>query len=88
MSLRFFEGPAGSGKTTRLFQELVSTLSTRPLAENERVLALTKMHGSDGNAGASFDFAWASRPVRLHNDGQLCLADNHALAQSCRVRRL
>ena len=46
MSLRFFEGPAGSGKTTRLFQELVSTLSTRPLAENERVLALTKMHGS------------------------------------------
>ncbi len=46
MSLRFFEGPAGSGKTTRLFEELASMLDTRPLGEGERVLALTKMHGS------------------------------------------
>lgn len=46
MSLRFFEGPAGSGKTTRLIHELTATLNARPLLENERVLALTKMHGS------------------------------------------
>lgn len=46
MSLYFFEGPAGSGKTTCLFQKLVSTLAVRPLTENEQVLALTKMHGS------------------------------------------
>lgn len=46
MSLRFFEGPAGCGKTTRLFEELEQILKTCPLAENQRVLALTKMHGS------------------------------------------
>lgn len=46
MSLRFFEGPAGSGKTTSLFEELAATLEVRPLGEHERVLALTKMHGS------------------------------------------
>lgn len=46
MSLRFFEGPAGSGKTTRLFEELATTLAACPLGEHERVLALTKMHGS------------------------------------------
>jgi hypothetical protein len=46
MSLRFFEGPAGCGKTTRLFEELEKILEERPLAEYQRVLALTKMHGS------------------------------------------
>ena len=46
MSLRLFEGPAGSGKTTRLFEALASALAERPLATHERVLALTKMHGS------------------------------------------
>lgn len=46
MSLRFFEGPAGSGKTTRLFEELATILKARPLLDHERVLALTKMHGS------------------------------------------
>lgn len=46
MSLRFFEGPAGSGKTTRVFEELEQILETCPLGEHQRVLALTKMHGS------------------------------------------
>jgi hypothetical protein len=46
MSLRFFEGPAGSGKTTQLFTELAAMLDQRPVKEHERVLALTKMHGS------------------------------------------
>lgn len=46
MTLRFFEGPAGSGKTTRLFSELELGLEARPLEANQRVLALTKMHGS------------------------------------------
>ena len=46
MSLRFFEGPAGSGKTTRLFEELQRILEKCPLEEGQRVLALTKMHGS------------------------------------------
>ena len=46
MSLRFFEGPAGSGKTTHLFEALAAILETRSLGDHERVLALTKMHGS------------------------------------------
>ena len=46
MSLRLFEGPAGSGKTTHLFEALAAILEARPLGDNERVLALTKMHGS------------------------------------------
>lgn len=46
MSLRLFEGPAGSGKTTHLFEALALALAERPLAAHERVLALTKMHGS------------------------------------------
>ena len=46
MSLYFIEGPAGTGKTTRLFQELERVLEERPLTEHQQVLALTKMHGS------------------------------------------
>ena len=46
MSLYLIEGPAGTGKTTRLFQKLKRALEKRPLAEHQRVLALTKMHGS------------------------------------------
>lgn len=46
MTLRFFEGPAGTGKSTRVFQELERILVACPLDEHQRVLALTKMHGS------------------------------------------
>ena len=46
MSLYFIEGPAGTGKTTRLFRRLGRVLAECPLADHQRVLALTKMHGS------------------------------------------
>ena len=46
MSVYLIEGPAGTGKTTRLFQELERVLGECPLAEHQQVLALTKMHGS------------------------------------------
>ena len=46
MSLRFFEGPAGSGKTTRLIEDVAVALQTQPLEEYQKVLALTKIHGS------------------------------------------
>lgn len=46
MSLLFIEGPAGSGKTTRLIQELDAALQATPLEEHQKVLALTKIHGS------------------------------------------
>ena len=41
MSLRFFEGPAGSGKTTQLFEALAAILETHALGDHQRVLALT-----------------------------------------------
>ena len=46
MSLYYIEGPAGTGKTTRVFQELERVLEKCPLKEHQQVLALTKMHGS------------------------------------------
>ncbi|MBL9173688.1 MAG: ATP-dependent helicase [Verrucomicrobiales bacterium] len=46
MSVQLFEGPAGSGKTTRLFAAVAERLTAHPLAADQRVLALTKMHGS------------------------------------------
>jgi hypothetical protein len=46
MSVSFFEGPAGSGKTTRLCETLAQKLALHPLLPDEQILALTKMHGS------------------------------------------
>ena len=37
MSLYFIEGPAGTGKTTRLFEELERVLEACPLAEHQQV---------------------------------------------------
>jgi superfamily I DNA/RNA helicase len=46
MSVSFFEGPAGSGKTTRLCETLARRLAQHPLLPDQQILALTKMHGS------------------------------------------
>ena len=46
MSVSFFEGPAGSGKTTRLCDTLAQWLAQHPILADQQVLALTKMHGS------------------------------------------
>lgn len=46
MTLQLFEGPAGSGKTTELFQALAARIAAYPLCSGQKVLALTKMHGS------------------------------------------
>ncbi len=46
MAVIAFEGPAGSGKTYRLLEELVAILEEQPLADHQRVAALTFMHGS------------------------------------------
>jgi hypothetical protein len=46
MTVVAFEGPAGSGKTHKLMDELTAAISARPLAAHERALALTFMHGS------------------------------------------
>lgn len=46
MTVVAFEGPAGSGKTHRLIDELGARLGQQPLAGHQRVAALTFMHGS------------------------------------------
>jgi hypothetical protein len=46
VSLVLFEGPAGTGKTTSLLAALRERLAVAPLASDQRVLALTKLHGS------------------------------------------
>lgn len=46
MAVVAFEGPAGSGKTHRLVEELGLLLERQPLADHQRVAALTFMHGS------------------------------------------
>jgi superfamily I DNA/RNA helicase len=46
MSIIFFEGSAGTGKTTSLMRELENQLTQFPLQDEQRVLGLTFMHGS------------------------------------------
>lgn len=46
MSTKGFTGGAGTGKTTSLLRELDVRLDAHPLSSDERVLALTFMHGS------------------------------------------
>lgn len=46
MTIILFEGAAGTGKTTRLVGAVAEHLTNRPLLGDERVLALTKFHGS------------------------------------------
>jgi hypothetical protein len=46
MSLQFIEGGAGTGKTTTVIERIGLFIQASPLGDNQRVLALTKMHGS------------------------------------------
>lgn len=46
MSIFGYTGAAGTGKTTRLMTELSARLISQPLVGDQRVLALTRMHGS------------------------------------------
>lgn len=46
MSLEYFEGPAGCGKTYQLVEALKMFLASHPLGEDQAVLGVTYMHGS------------------------------------------
>ena len=46
MTVTAYSGPAGTGKTHCLMEQVKGEVRTRPLEANERVLALTFMHGS------------------------------------------
>lgn len=51
MTIRAVEGAAGCGKTFRLMEMLAETLGAHPLADGQRVLALTFMHGARRRLG-------------------------------------
>jgi hypothetical protein len=46
LSIEYFEGPAGCGKTYQLIETLKAHLVSRPLGEDQAVLGMTYMHGS------------------------------------------
>lgn len=46
MTIRYFEGSAGTGKTTSVIAAVDKVLDASPLREGEKVLALTFMHGA------------------------------------------
>jgi hypothetical protein len=46
LSLEYFEGPAGTGKTFQLTETLKLFLKDRPLGQDEAALGITYMHGS------------------------------------------
>jgi hypothetical protein len=52
MSVEYFEGGAGTGKTTKLMAALQQRLEATPLADGQSILALTFMHGSRQRLGA------------------------------------
>lgn len=53
MTVSFFEGPAGSGKTYKLIERTRELVTAGMLAEEQRVLALTFMHGARRRLEAS-----------------------------------
>lgn len=46
MSLEYFEGPAGCGKTYQLVEALKTFIASHPLADDQAILGVTYMHGS------------------------------------------
>lgn len=46
LSLEYYEGPAGSGKTFQLIEALKAFVAEHPLRPDEAVLGVTYMHGS------------------------------------------
>lgn len=53
MTVEFFEGPAGSGKTYKLIERVRELVNANFLAEGQRVLALTFMNGARRRLEAS-----------------------------------
>ncbi len=83
MSLRYFEGPAGSGKTFNLFSSLKSQLDSCPLHEGEAVLAITFMHGSRRRLHAQL-----IKFPRLNGRFLACTIDSLARRIVCRWKTL
>ena len=83
MSLEYFEGPAGCGKTYQLIKALETLLAGRPLGEGEAVLGLTYMHGSRRRMHNQL----AKMPL-LRGRFLACTVDSLARRMICRWRTL
>src|ERR1700719_1472801 len=83
LSLEYFEGPAGCGKTYQLIKALETLLSSRPLAESEAVLGLTYMHGSRRRMQSQL-----AKLPNLRGRFLACTVDSLARRLVCRWRTL
>lgn len=83
MSLEYFEGPAGSGKTFQLTEALRAFLKGRALRDNEAALGITYMHGSRRRMQSRLSGVSVLRGRFL-----ACTIDSLARAVVCRWRSL
>jgi UvrD-like helicase family protein len=83
LSLEYFEGPAGSGKTYRLIKTLEALLVSSPLGEGEAVLGLTYMHGSRRRMHNQL-----AKVAELRGRFLACTVDSLARHVICRWRTL
>jgi superfamily I DNA/RNA helicase len=83
LSLEYFEGPAGCGKTYQLVVALRTFLKDRPLEGGEAVLGLTYMHGSRRRMHSRLAHVPAHRGRLL-----VCTVDSLARQVVCRWRTL
>jgi len=83
LSLEYFEGPAGSGKTFQLTEALKVFLKDRALRDNEAALGITYMHGSRRRMQSRLSGVSALRGRFLS-----CTIDSLARTVVCRWRSL
>ena len=83
MSLEYFEGPAGSGKTFQLTEALKVFLKDHPLRDDEAALGITYMHGSRRRMHGSL-----AAVAALHGRFIACTIDSLARIVVCRWRSL
>ena len=83
MSMIFFEGPAGTGKTTSLMKELERQIIINPLGEGQKVIGLTYMHGSRKRLIEKLNGV-----TSLHKNFDVFTFDSFAWRLICRWRSL
>lgn len=83
MSIEYFEGLAGSGKTFQLTESLKLFLKSHPLQEDEAILGITYMHGSRRRMHARL-----AEIAELRGRYVACTVDSVARNLVCRWRSL
>jgi hypothetical protein len=83
LSIEYFEGLAGSGKTFQLTESLKLFLKSHPLQEDEAILGITYMHGSRRRMHARL-----AEIAELRGRYVACTVDSVARNLVCRWRSL